>query len=60
MLPERLEYLDRVQKFVNVLVESAKTNSITEQDFYLVLGAKCKALNKERRERADIKVEWTD
>ena len=58
--PERLEYLDRIQKFIDVLVESAKTNSITEQDFYMVLGAKCKALNKERRERENIKVEWTE
>jgi len=51
MRPERLEYLDRVQKFINVLVESAKTNSITEQDFYLVLGAKVKSMDQERREK---------
>jgi len=51
MLPERLEYLGRLQEFINVLVESAKTNSITEQDFYLVLGAKVKSMNQERRER---------
>ena len=51
MLPERLEYIDRVQKFINVLVESAKTNNITEQDFYLVLGAKVKSMNQERREK---------
>ena len=48
MLPERLEYIDRVQKFLSVLVESAKTNQISEADFYMILGCKCKALNKER------------
>jgi len=51
MLPDRLEYLGRVQAFINVLVESAKTNSITEQDFYLVLGAKVKSMDQERREK---------
>jgi len=51
VVPDRLEYLGRVQKFINVLVESAKTNSITEQDFYLVLGAKAKSMDQERREQ---------
>jgi len=55
MLPDRLEYLNRVQAFINVLVESAKTNAITEQDFYLVLGAKVKSMNQERRERVKTK-----
>lgn len=51
MFPERLEYIDRVQKFINMLVESAKTNSITEQDFYLVMISKLKSMDQERRER---------
>ena len=56
MLPEKLEYIDRVQKFINVLVESAKTGQINEADFYLILGCKCKALNRERIQNRKVNV----
>lgn len=56
MLPEKLAYITRVQKFVNVLVESAKTDQITEADFYMILGYKCKALNRERINNRKINI----
>lgn len=51
LLPEKLEYIAKVQKFVNMLIESAKTDQITEADFYMIIKAKCKAMNQERRVR---------
>lgn len=54
MRPEKLEYVDKVQKFINVLVESAKTNSITEQDFYLVAIKKFRCMNQERKEKKGV------
>ena len=57
MLPERLEYLKRVEKFYNMLVEQAKQDRITEADFYMIIKAKIKALDRERREEVIIKVE---
>ena len=51
MLPEKLEYIARVQKFIDVLIEGAKTDQITEADFYMIIKAKCKAMNQERRGR---------
>jgi len=44
-----LEYLKRVEKFYNMLVEQAKQDKISEADFYMLLGVKCKAMNKERK-----------
>ena len=48
LLLEKLEYINRVQKFLNVLVECAKTEQISQQDFYSLLGYKCRSLEKER------------
>ncbi|MBA7576162.1 hypothetical protein ES708_17999 [subsurface metagenome] len=56
MLPEKLEYIARVQKFINVLIESAKTNQISEEDFYLIMKAKVKAMDRERREKGKPKI----
>jgi hypothetical protein len=46
MQPEKLKYLDRIQKFINVLVESAKTDKINEMEFYMLLSTQCKAKSK--------------
>jgi len=48
MIPDRLEYLDRVDRFYKMLIDQAKQDIITEADFYLLLSVKCKNLNKER------------
>lgn len=52
MLPERLGYLNRFDKFYKVLIEQVKTKTINEVEFYLVMIAKLKAMNRERREKA--------
>lgn len=49
---ERLEYLQRFDKFYRMLIEQAKQNIINESDFYLVMIAKLKALSRELREKA--------
>jgi len=45
---ERLEFLSRIERFFKLLVDQIKTNGINEAEFYLLLGVKCKAMNKER------------
>ena len=60
MVPERLEFLNEFDKFYEMLIEQAKTKAINEAEFYLVVGAKVKAMDRERRERVDIKVEFTE
>ncbi|GAH89033.1 unnamed protein product [marine sediment metagenome] len=51
MVPERLEFLGRFDKFYQVMVNSIKENKISERDFYIIMGAKCKSMNQERREK---------
>jgi len=60
MLPDRLEYLKRVEKFYNMLVEQAKQDKISEADFYMIIKAKVKAMERKKREEVEIKVEYTD
>ena len=48
MQPERLEYLKPLDRFYQVLIEQAKQGKINEAEFYLLLGAKCKALDNRR------------
>lgn len=50
MLPERLKYLDRFERFLGVLVEQAKQDNIKERDFYALIKAKAKTMDRERRE----------
>jgi len=56
MQPERMEFLNSLGKFYQVLIEQVKTNNITESDFYMLLSAKCKALNRERIRRGKPQV----
>lgn len=49
MLPKRLNYLARSNKFIEVITEQAKQDKLTEKDFYLILGAKCKSMDQERQ-----------
>lgn len=53
-LPERLKFLDRIHRFLDVIEEAARQGKLTEMDFYLILGTKCKAMNQERRENKAI------
>ena len=51
MVPERLNFLGRFDSFYQVIVNAVKEGKVKEQDFYIIMGAKCKSLNQERRER---------
>lgn len=51
MLPERLNFLDRFNNFYQVIVNGVKEDKINERDFYIIIGAKCKSMNRERREK---------
>ena len=51
MLPERLNFLDRFDSFYQVIENAVKEDKVNERDFYLIIGAKCKSMNQERKER---------
>ncbi|MBA7478414.1 hypothetical protein ES705_05678 [subsurface metagenome] len=51
MLPERLNFLDRFDNFYQVMINAVKENKIDERDFYIIIGAKCKNMNQERKEK---------
>ncbi|MBA7575720.1 hypothetical protein ES695_01210 [Candidatus Atribacteria bacterium 1244-E10-H5-B2] len=51
MLPDRLNFLKRFDNFYQVMVNSVKEAKINERDFYLIIGAKVKSMNQERREK---------
>jgi len=51
MLPERLNFLNRFDNFYQVMVNSVKEDKINERDFYLIVRAKTKSMDQERRER---------
>jgi len=55
MVLERLDFLNRFNNFYLVMVNSAKENTINEREFYMILRAKIKCLNQERRERLSNK-----
>lgn len=57
MVKERLEFLNRFDKFYLVMVNSIKEDKINERDFYALIIAKAKTMEKEKRERVEIKVE---
>ena len=58
--PERLEYLGRFDEFYRMLIEQAKQDKISESDFYMIIKAKVKAEEREKRERIVIKVSYSD
>jgi hypothetical protein len=60
MVPESLEFLDQFDKFYQVIVNSIKEDRINEYDFYALIRTKCKNMERERRERVDIKVDFVE
>jgi len=60
MFPGRLNFLKRFDDFYQVMVNSTKGNKINERDFYALIRAKCKTMEKERREGINIKVNLTE
>lgn len=51
MLPERLSFLADFDNFYNKLVLDIKEDKYNEQEFYLIVAAKVKAMDRGRRER---------
>ena len=60
MQPERLEFLSRFDSFYKMIIEQVKQDRISEADFYMIIKAKAKAMERELREKVETKVEWTD
>jgi len=60
MLPEKLNYLDNFDKFYEMLVDQVKKEKINERDFYMIIKAKIKAMDRERREKVVIKVKLVE
>lgn len=50
MLPERLNFLSRFDNFYQVITNAVKEDKVNERDFYIIIGAKVKSMNQERRE----------
>ena len=50
MIPERLNFLNRFDNFYQVIINAIKEDKLNERDFYLIIGAKVKSMNQERRE----------
>jgi len=51
MVPERLNFLSEFDKFYQDLVRDIKENRYSEKDFYLIMGAKSKSMDRERLNR---------
>jgi len=51
MVPERLRFLSEFEKFYNKLALDVKENRYNEQEFYLIIITKSKAMDRERRDR---------
>ncbi|GAJ15499.1 unnamed protein product [marine sediment metagenome] len=54
LVPEKLEFLNRFDSFYQVIVNAVKEDKINERDFYIIIGAKCKSMNQERREKENL------
>ena len=52
MIPERLDFLNSLDKFYQVITEQVKQENISEAEFYMLLSVKCKAMNRERLNKA--------
>lgn len=51
MIPDRLKFLERFDRFYQVMVRAVKEDELNERDFYIIMGAKAKSMNQERREK---------
>ncbi|MBA7546610.1 hypothetical protein ES705_39002 [subsurface metagenome] len=48
MLPDRLSFLSRFDNFYQAIVNSVKESKVSERDFYVLIRAKCKSMDRER------------
>jgi len=51
MLPDRLSFLNKFDNFYQVISNAIKEDKLDERDFYLIIIAKAKSMNQERREK---------
>jgi len=51
MYPDRLSFLNKFDIFYHIMVNAVKEDKLNERDFYIIIGAKAKSMNRERRER---------
>ena len=51
MIPDRLNFLDRFDNLYQVIVNAVKEDKLNERDFYIIIIAKAKSMDQERRER---------
>ena len=52
MQPERLEFLSRFDSFYKMIIEQVKQDRISEADFYMIIKAKAKAMERELRAKS--------
>ncbi len=50
MLPDRLNFMNEFDRFYQGIVNSVKESKVSEKDFYVLIRAKCKSMDRERRE----------
>lgn len=60
MLPEKLEFLKQFDIFYKGLVKDIKQEKITEADFYMIIKAKIKSMERKKRNEVEIKVEFVE
>ena len=60
MLPDRLSFLNKFDNFYQVITNAVKEDKLNERDFYLIIIAKAKSMNQERRERTLLLNEGSD
>ena len=46
-----LSFLDRFDSLYRVIVNAVKEDKLNERDFYLIISAKAKSMNQERRKK---------
>ena len=49
MILKRLNFLSKFDNFYQVIVNAVKEDKLSERDFYIIIGAKCKVMERERR-----------
>ena len=52
MLPEKLEFLSRFDSFYKMIIEQVKQNKLNESEFYMIIKAKAKAMERELRAKS--------
>jgi hypothetical protein len=60
MFPDRLSFLNKFDNFYQVITNAVKENKLNERDFYLIIIAKAKSMNQERREKTLLLNEGSD